>query len=54
MGYCVARGGKLLQMFQDNISVPFERVRLSQKKSVRNCHHSLCNNQEERISWIYT
>jgi hypothetical protein len=29
MGYCVARGGKLLQTFRNNLLLIFTRVRLS-------------------------
>jgi hypothetical protein len=55
LGYYAGSGGNLLLLFQDNVWVPSSRVIFKKKmglsgcpaKSVRNHHHSLCNNPEE-------
>jgi hypothetical protein len=65
LGYCTASIGNFLPTFWDNLSVPsswsqgfFSFLTLKNRsdslsqKSLRNYHHSLCNNPEESSSHL--
>jgi hypothetical protein len=46
LGYCAASSGNFLPTFREKLSVPSSGF----NTSIRNYHHSLLNNPEERIS----